>query len=382
MGKTVLTVDDGTGDVFQHDGWTDVAVTRSLEQFASTFNISFNQRWTEEQLAIPIREGYACTLSLDGTKVISGYVDDAAVDQDATSLSLSVAGRSKAGDLVDCSAIHQTGAWKNATLFQIVSDLIQPFGLSAVTDPSVISTNINELFDSFAIQLGETVYETMERGCRSRGVLLASDADGTVRLTNVSAKTTATKILRGVGGNVISGGRSGSMRERFSQVSVYAQSVGKAGYAQKQVSQQKYTIKDDAVTRYRPLIIKAEKGFGTAQKLQTRAVWERNVRAGKAQRLHYTLDGWSNAEGLWQPNVLVTVDDSVLEVKTTMLVVSVTQRKSIEAGTNVDLELCDPRALTVEPLTTQKAHKRGASYYVTGSAPAGVEDNSGSAGDD
>lgn len=382
MGNTELSVSNALG-INLHRGWTDVSCTRSMEQFAATYEVGFIDHWADDQQAIPIREGDECGLYLDGSLVITGYVDDADVMQSATDFGMHVAGRSKAGDLVDCSAIYGKGSWKNVSLQVIANNLVQPFGLNVVVDPSA---SIGEPFNVFAIQDGETVYETLERGCRARGVLLVSDADGTVRFTTVGTKTTATTIFRGTDGarvgNVIVGSRAGSWRERFSQYTLKSQSVGTQSYNGKAVAQQKYVISDSAVTRYRPLVIKAEKGFGTASKLQTRAVWERNVRAGRAQRLHYTLDGWKNAEGLWQPNTLVHVKDSVLEVDTTLLVVSVTQRKSVEDGMNTDLELCDPRALTVEPLTTQKAHKRGASYYVTGSAPGGSPDTSGSVGDD
>lgn len=385
MASTALMVTDPSGNSARFTGWTDITVMRSLEQFASTFQIGFVQGWTPEQTAIPIREGYACAVYLDDDLVISGYVDDAEINQDASDFSMTVSGRSKAGDLCDCSAIHgKTGSWKNVGLQDIAADLLKPFGLNLVVDGTA---NLGEPFDAFAVQDGESVYETIERGCRARGVLLASDADGTVRFTSISNKFTNTRIIRP--GNVISGTRRGSWRERFSQITLKAQSPGNATYNGKQVASQKYTVTDQkfgavtsgVVTRYRPLVIKSEKGFGTAQKLRTRAIWERNVRAGRSQRLAYKLDGWRNAEGLWAPNVLVHVTDPVLEVGTDLLVVSATLSINSTDGSNVALELCDPRAMTVEPLTTQKAHKRGASYYITGSAPGGVDDTSGSIGD-
>lgn len=385
MGETVLVVTNELG-TNRHSGWTDISVTRSLEQFAATFDIGFIDHWSDDQTAIPIREGDACELRLkditqqsgDGVLVVSGYVDDAEVSQSKTDFTMHVAGRSKAGDLVDCSAIHGKGSWKNVGLKDIAKDLCAPFSLNVVVNSSA---DMGAAFDTFSIQDGETVHDTLERGCRARGVLLASDADGTVRFTGIGSQTTKTKIVRGENGNVIAGSRQGSLRERFSDITIKAQSVGTASYNGKSSSQQKYVIKDKAVARFRPLLIKAETGFGTAAKLQTRAVWERNVRAGRAQRLSYVLDGWSNAEGLWKPNTLVAVKDPVLEIDTTLLIVSVTQSRSVDQGTVTQLELCDPRAMTVEPLTTQKKQKKKASYYLTGSEPSGAADDSGSDGD-
>lgn len=376
MAETVLQVTNALGSR-RFSGWTSIDVTRSLEQFAATFSVEFIGESPTDDRSFAINGGDACEVYLDDDLVVSGYVDDRSIYEAVGDFRMAVSGRSKAGDLVDCSSIHgKTGSWSNSGLLTIALDLVKPFGLPVVVDGSA---NLGDTFSSFAVQDGESVYDTLERGCRAKGVLLASDADGTIRFTSVSKKSTSTKILRGPGGNVVAGGSTESWRERYSQIVVKSQSPGNPNLFGQTVAQQKYTIEDSTITRYRPLVIKAEKGFGTASKLKTRAVWERNVRAGRSQRLTYTLDGWKNNEGLWAPNVLVRVYDPKLQVDTTLLVVSVRQYKNLDQGTNTDLELCDPRAMTVEPLTTQKAKKHGSNFFLTGSAPNGVEDDAGSA---
>ena len=80
----------------RHSGWTQVSVTRSMEQFAHTFDVEFNDHWLADQQSIPIRPGNACEVRLkditkpesSGALVISGYVDDADVSQSATDFSI------------------------------------------------------------------------------------------------------------------------------------------------------------------------------------------------------------------------------------------------------------------------------------------------------
>ncbi len=108
--------------------------------------------------------------------------------------------------------------------------------------------------------------------------------------------------------------------------------------------------------------------MGGVSKLQKRAQWEMNVRAGRSQRLAITVDGWGNAEGLWHPNTLVRVKSARLQVDTTLLIVSVKQSRDGTAGTSTDLDLCDPRAMTVEPLTQQPKAKKPPAFF-KGSAP-------------
>ncbi len=343
-----------------HKGWTDISVTRSMEQFAHSFDISFTERWSDEDEAIPIHAGDACRVKLDTTAVITGYVDDDPIDYDANDHKIRVTGRSLTGDLVDCSAIYKKGQWKNASLETIAKNLCEPFAITVR-----VETDLGDKFSSFAIQDGETVYEALERACRMRGVLMMTNADGELVFTDVGALTTRTIIEFGV--NVIRGARMGGFTDRFSKYIIKAQAPGTDDFHGVSASQGKVEVEDSVIPRYRPLIVQTEcQSSGTL--LASRANWERNVRAGRSRRLQYSLDGWENDEGLWAPNTLVRVKDRKLEVDTELLIITVRQTRDAD-GTNTVLELADPRSMTVEPLTKQAKKKGDKSPFITGSRP-------------
>lgn len=358
MSDTCELYVNGTG----HKGWQEVSIVRSLEQFAHTFDLSFVEQWSALKDPIPIREGDECSVKLNGKTVITGFVVDAAIDEDAQSHNFSVSGFSRTGDLVECSAIHGKGSWKNATLKQIAEDLCNPFLVKVVVDSAL--GDMGGPFKHFAIEDGEMVFDTLERACRMRGIIMTTTLKGDLRFTAIAAKRTKTVIEYGV--NAMHVGRSGSWRQRFSDYTLKAQSAGGPDLYGRDASQMKFTIKDADVTRYRPLIVKAEVApGGIAKKLEARATWERNIRAGRAVRLSYVVQGWENAEGVWEPNTLTRVKDPRMQVDSNFLIIS-TQAVRGLGGTATAIELADPKSMTIEPLTKQPKGAAKNSLFMQG----------------
>ena len=86
-----------------YGGWTSISITRGLDQVAGTFSLSYTERWPQDgriTRTYPVNEGDPCRVLIDGIPVITGYVDDAERQHEATSYSLSVSGRDKTGDIL------------------------------------------------------------------------------------------------------------------------------------------------------------------------------------------------------------------------------------------------------------------------------------------
>lgn len=343
MSEAALTVGSKV-----HKGWTEVTVSRSMEQLAGSFDISFTERWSDKDEAIPIRAGDACKLALDDTTVIKGFVDDTQVTYDATSHTMSAAGRSL-GDLVDCSAIYKKGRWRNAGLLSIANDLCSPFSVDVTG-----LADLGEPFKVFALEDGETVFEALERACRMRGVIMQATPEGQLDFVRIGANRTLTVIE--LGKNVVRGERAESFQERFSKYIVKTQAPGTDDSYGVAVAHPQKTVLDKDVKRPRPLIVHAE-GLSTTAGLNKRAQWEANVRAGRSRRLTYTVQDWHCAEGLWQPNTLVQVRDPMLEAYAELLIISVKNKKGA-SGTFTDLVLGDPISMTTEPLEQKKSSKK------------------------
>lgn len=337
MPEVSLTIDGKA-----YAGWTTVRIRRGIEQIAGTFELGITEIWSGQSQPWPIRRGQACTVAIDGEVVITGYVDDVLPQFDAQQHGVTVVGRDKTGDLVDCSAIHATGEWTDRSLVQILRDLAKPFGVQVSAD-----VDAGVAFSCFALQEGETVFEAMDRAARMRGVLLVVDAAGNLHITRAGKERIGTALVQGQ--NVMAGSGTFSLRDRFSQYFCKGQDIGSDGSTADQNASPQGKATDPGVPRYRPLIVVAEE-FANAGKLKDRALWEAAVRLGRSARPTVTVQGWQHAAGLWGPNRLVPCEIPYFELSGDMLIVSTEYALDDEKGTVCNLELARKEAFELLPI--------------------------------
>lgn len=334
-----------------HRGWTSVRITLGMEQIAGTFSLGQSERWSGQETPWPIYPGDQCRLAIGDDAVITGYVDDSNPEYDKESHGIQIQGRDRTGDLVDCAAIHKSGQWRGVTLTRICADLCKPFGI-----PVTALIDVGRPFPSFALQEGETAFEAMERAARMRAVLLMSDGQGGLLLTRASAESLPVALERGV--NIERASGTFSHKDRFSRYIIKGQAPGDDIYSKPEHHTQTMATADDAaVERHRPTIIIAEPGSGSTYK--DRAVWERNVRAGRSARVTYTVSGWRHAGGLWRPNRLVTLRDDWMKAPGLAMVAQVTYVLD-DSGSRTELEVTRPEAFDLVNLpNTRRRIKTG-----------------------
>ncbi len=330
-----------------YGGWTRIALETGIEQVAGSFEITLTERWAGQDMLRRIARGQACRVTIDGETVITGFVEDLAPSYDGSSHSVTVGGRDVTGDLVDSSAIHAGGQWDGRTLEQIARDLCRPFGIKVIEN-----SGATERFPVFNIQEGETVFETIERGARMRGVLLVSDGMGNLLITRAGKMRVDTALV--LGQNIKSGQGQFSDRERFSKYIVKGQRQGDDQDFGAAVAENVAEATDPGITRYRPLIVLGEDQGGT-NAFRDRANWERNVRAGRSEQVNYTVTGWQHAGGLWRANQLLRVEDEFMNLQRELLISTVRFTLSDQDGELTELTLTDPRAFDVEPYTEDAA---------------------------
>ena len=326
----------------RYGGWTEIEVRRGMEQIAGTFQLSVTERWAGQKEMWPIRQGEACTLTAEGVTLINGYVDEVLPFFDDKTHGVTVVGRDKTGDLVDCSAIAKTGEWQGRNLLQIAADIAAPFKIKVSAEVPV-----GAVFPSFALQNGETAFEALERAARMRGLLLMSDAGGDLVITRAGQQRVSTPLIQGE--NILSGRATFSLRDRYSVYSCTGQAPGSDFSTAEQNAQvESKPATDAAVKRYRPLIVLAE-GASDTKGLTYRAVWEAAVRMGRSARPAFTVQGWQHAAGLWLPNRRVSVVCPYLYLDQQLLIVAVIYRLN-DQGTIAELELCRPEAFALQPV--------------------------------
>ena len=323
-------------------GWKSYELTRQVDALAGAYSLGLFDRWEQNAQALPITAGMACEVLLNDDPVICGYTDNVQSSFSSSDHGLTVSGRDKSGDMVDCAALHKPGHWRGLTALQLAETLAKPFGIAVRAEGDV-----GAAFPSFKLEQGEKAFDALDRALKQRELLALPDCRGGIVLAKIGAKKAATALEQGA--NIIDPAVTYDMAERYSQYVVQGQQpgtdevygIGAAGVA--------YTAYDKSVTRYRPLIIRAENQVNAAT-AKKRAEWEATVRAARSVTVTCAVQGYRMGDGkLWDINMLVPVRIPYFGIDQEMLIAKVTYSRSISGGSVTRFELKDPKSFLPNP---------------------------------
>lgn len=359
-----LTVD---GAIYR--GWRAAKVSMGLDAAAAEISLELAERWAgaPDTAAIrrTIRPGAAFSIALEGETVVEGFIDTLEVTYDQAQHTLTITGRERTGDLVDCAAqVDGPHEFRAVGLEEAVRRLCQPYGIRVRAQGA-----LGRPFARFAIQPGETAWEAISRAARERAVIATGDGRGTLLLTRAGEGGEAAGALRlgAEDGNVRRATGSFDFTERHSLVVVRGQSEGGGtaagiwdvsnpaqprlveGGAQTLQRRGEGRATDPEVTRYRPRVVVSE-GQAEGVSMQDRANWEVRIAAGKSRRVRYTVPGWRGREGaLWRPNTRVKVQDAYLDLDRELLISNVTYSLGLDGGTLTEIQVAPVDAYALIP---------------------------------
>ena len=359
----------------EFSGWMKLRIEAGIERQARSFEFSVTDRWPGAGskpafLTRRIQPFDACQVFIGNDLVLTGFVDATPMQYDGTRVTVSIRGRSKTCDLVDCSppdggtvpssstsvswadvkgkdgktgtvvkpAASHTNVWRNAKLEVIAAALAAPYRVRVLTE---IDTGAPIL--EHQVQVGETVFESMDRLMRLRHVLSTDNERGDLVLMDVGSAGNATTALE-LGQNireatteldfkavmlryVVKGQRAGN-DEDFGQDANEVEgddnqeAMFEGGTTESGVPLTS-SVLEARSKRLRVLVIK-QTGQADAGTCQDRALYERAHRAAKALETIYTVAGWRQEDGsLWVPNLLVRVRDPLIGFDQTMVIAEV-----------------------------------------------------------
>lgn len=334
----------------EYGGWMAVSISAGIERQARDFTLSVTDRWPgATDIPRSIKQGDLCEVYIGADKLLTGYVDATPLRYDGKSVSVGVKGRSKTADLVDCSAVHKSGQWRNARIERIAADLAAPFGIEVIAEAST-----GAAITEHQIQPGETVFECIDRLLTLRQLLATDDAEGRMVFINAGSGGSAATALK-YGENILQADAPLDYKDVFSSYTVNGQRAGTDEDYGDPASGATASAADASIKRHRPLVI-VQHGQVNAQICADRARYERLMRAAKALETTYAVQGWRQADGsLWRPNQRVRVTDPVIGFDTELLIVEVTWSKSSD-GTRTALRV-GPEAGYIPTPEAQKKKK-------------------------
>lgn len=349
-------------------GWKSVRIEAGIERQARSFDLSVTDRWPgATDVPRRVKPGDACQVFIGGDLVLTGYVDATPIKYDGRSVTVGMRGRSKTADLVDCCPVQSSSAasasaadswvdvkgpagtkaakvkppaqsasqWRNQKLELIAAALAAPYGVQVYAE-----VDTGKPIAEHSIQVGETVFESIDRMLRLRHVLSTDTALGQLVFVEVGSGGRASTAIE-LGVNVMAGDAALDYTGVFSDYIVKGQRAGSDTAFGSDVSEEEGestpsddtgaqqldgssgTARDNMALRRRVLVLK-QSGQADEGTVQDRAEYERAHRKAKALQTGYTVAGWRQDDGaLWVPNQLVAVRDGLIGFNVTMLVAEV-----------------------------------------------------------
>lgn len=338
-----------------YEGWKSVRISPAIERQARDFELSITRTWPGQVEAVArVKAGDVCQVFIGPDLVLTGYVDATPIRYDGSSYTVSVRGRSKTADLVDCCPVQGSAAaagaskavsdtwagikglaplktgrvvsspassagpqWRGLKIESIAAALAKPYGVRVVTE-----RDTGAAIPDHQIQQGETVYESIARMLLLRQLLSTDNENGDLVIIEPGSQGRAATALE-VGKNIRAGAADLDYRGVFSAYVCKGQRSGSDDEFGAAVAEQSATADDARIGRLRVLVIR-QSGQADAGTCADRVAYEKAFRAAKALHTRYTVAGWRQDDGqLWRPNQLVRVVDPLIGHNTDMLVAEV-----------------------------------------------------------
>ncbi len=329
-----------------YSNWKNVSIHQSLYSISGSFDLNVTGIAQDSKVIVPLQAGDACVVLLGKEPLITGYIDTVSKMLDATQKSISISGRDKTGDLVDCSALASKLTWQNAPFLKIAQDLVEAFNI-----PILLEADAGALFPAWHIEPGESVFNCLERAAKSRGLLLTSNGKGELVVTKAKAGSAQASLKEGV--NLLSMASTQDIKSRFKTYQVQSHLPLELGYQMGSGFTVQAEATDKEIKRTRTLCINAD-GIADKSLVQKRAEWEMEVRRAKSHKLTLIVQGFRSSLGaIWKCGDSVQVESEFLGLKHPFLITSV-QFQFNEQGKRTTLEVESLDAIRPDP-TTQNA---------------------------
>ena len=314
--------------------WTEARVQRSLDHIAASFSLSLVARNPDGD---PVRlfPGDSVEVAVNGTKVISGYVDRLSTSFSAGSHTVSVSGSECSADIADC-CLDNPLEWENKKMDEIIRIVCAGFGMSFANRMGV---DVGAPFKRFSVEPGTKALDTISKLCKERGILCCSDGLGKVYLLKPESCPRGPALRQGE--NLMAASVDFSLVDRFSSYTVYG-----TGKAKKKVVGE---ASDSDVPRKRPLIV-VDSNAVEKDKVQARADWESRIRKAKSMGFRATVHGWEHDGGLWVPGVICSFEAPELFVGSPLdLLVSSVEYSWGSQGEVTNMTLVPPDVFEPQP---------------------------------
>lgn len=351
----------------KYGGWQSVRVTRGVELMPSSFEVTLTERYPGQPKEMPIKPGDPVMVQIGSTIALTGWIDRIMPSIDPRGHNIMIVGRGRCGDLVDCTAFADNRQFLNHSVLDIATAVCKPFNI-VVTErdpgtPAVANEKLTadgQVIPQYNVDLTTTAWTIIEQISRYASLLAYEDVNGDLVLAQVGTSAAASGFQQGV--NVQSAASMASLDQRYSTVWAIALAIDSTlqltpgAPASTSITGANIIARepDTGVTRYRPLVIVSEQGFGAQDIIARRAKWEVARRYGRSQAVRIEVDSWRDGAGnLWTPNTLAPLDIPALHLGgMNWLITEVSFVVDLRRGKVAEITMMPKEAFTPQPPST------------------------------
>lgn len=342
------------------------AVTISLETLANDFSFTASAVGDFP----PLRQGDTVGVTVDGVKVLTGFIDEVqGSDQEGDHL-ITYTGRDKTGDLLDSqlNVINDIRADDSLTLKRLVETVIEHLGLSLKVVDTLNPAPFNKAEDIVAPKVGQGAFEFISVFAAKRQALLSSTSDGDVLITQSSPADSGAVLQRIQGANdnnVLAQNWVVNASQRFNKYIHRGQldpsALNFGGSSDSAAIENQGGVAIDGDIREGRQSVKVESnataigGFGmktsmsySSEQLKDRAKWARQLAIAKGSRYTCSVRGHQMpAGGVWEANTLVQINSDTADITRKMLINTLTFSEGEGSPTVTTLEMVERNVYTI-----------------------------------
>lgn len=333
----------------------------------STLSASFNIVLTSDERPFPIPLGSIVEIFADGDKILTGYIDAIAIDNNQYSHDIRITGYSVLQDIV-VSCVRKDLTFKGPISLENLTKKVLEANNMGNIEVVNLAGDLAKFKDEELIvpELGERVYNFLQSFARKRNSYYKTDSSGVLQIVKGYDKELDGIILSEIGNNnnnVKSSRFTEDRSDLFYSYNIHNYENSSSGAVDNLISEIQGTFSKDAlakslssdnqvidnkIRKSRNLIIIAEQNL-EADKLKERAEWAMNLRIANSQTYEVVLVGHSFFGQKFSTNALVKVKDELCGIDEKLLIKAIEYRYSND-GSTTKLNLVHKDSFSLEAM--------------------------------
>lgn len=354
-------------DWVSFEGWQEVKVFKSLEDFCGSFSIKLSR---SEDLVFPIKIRSSCIIKIEGKRIITGFVEKIEVEYGVDKHNITVSGRDRTMDVND-STVAIPAISAPFTLVTVAAKVLKFLQIASirVTDNRWGRHRFEQDNSDATSLYGMTGFEFIEFYAKKQQVLVTTTPFGDILFTQPSTKKLKTilTLKRGAEASILTSKVTYDDSKRF----YLYEATGQAQIAGDLFSQKKQEdtnniininseVRDRDIRVGRTMVFVAKdstQGSKGTVDMTAKVKWEANFRRSQSFIYNCTVRGFKpqDDDDIWMPNKLVTVDDEFCKINgLDLLIVGVNYSYDLEGGAKTSLKLMDKDSFTLKVTKPKK----------------------------